>query len=74
MIVSRETLYIYVYLRIIIQIKGGQFCGIQIPILYTKYIIVHTYARIIVYKYTSIHVYVYLCTLAYLLALNTSEC
>ena len=71
MIVSRETLYIYAYLRIIIQIKGIQFCGIPSHKLYTKYIIVHMYARMIVYKYTSIRVFVYTCIL---LALNTSDC
>ena len=72
--VSRETLYIYAYLRIIIQIKGVEFCGIQIQqIVYKIYHCtqVSMYYCIQVYKYLYIQVFVYTCIL---LALNTSDC
>ena len=68
--VSRETLYIYAFLRIIIRLKAWNF-AVYNP---TNCIQIYKYTCFIVYKYTSICVYVYLCILVYLLALNTSEC
>ena len=63
--VSCETLHVYTFICIFIQIKGVRFCGIQIhklhTILYTVYIvyiiyIVHMYTiTLYIILYTSIH-------------------
>ena len=62
MIVSRETLYIYAYLRIIIRLKAwnfavykNQYCIQNIPL--------YTCMHMIVYKYSCIRVFVYTCIL-----------
>ena len=69
-IVSRETLYIYAFICIFIQIKGVEFCGIQIY-KYTNCIQIYKYTCTRALLYTSIQVFVYTCLCVYLYTIDT---